>query len=274
MDLRKYGLIVINTSSGKDSQTALDVVAELAYKQQVSDRCITVHADMGPRVEWPGVIDLAHAQTRIYGIPFYAVTKIGTKAVKYGKPTDPSIKGVYPGYVFKDWLAHAEYRGAWPLPGISGNRNLRWCTSDWKRGPINQLIDEMAASMGGTQKRKVRVLSILGIRAEESFGRDKLDVFIPGKYSKRHCLIDIWHPIHKWLEGDVWANIKRSGIAYHPCYDWGMSRCSCIFCIMGSKADLALASKLRPDLAREYCRIERKLGHRFQQARPICDLCR
>ena len=270
MDLRKYDLILISTSSGKDSQTILDVTAELAHRQGVSDRCLSVHADLGPRDEWPGVVDLAAPQSKIYGIPFHRVSKIGTVATRDGTPADggnPEVNYVYPGYVYGDWLAHSEFRGKWP------DVARRWCTSDWKRGPIERFVADVCRSWG-KPRHPYKVLSVIGLRAEESRERSKANPFALDKKQTRLYSQDVWLPIHAWTEGDVWANIRRSGIPHHPCYDWGMSRCSCIFCIMGSKADKALAARLRPDLLREYCRVERKIGHLFTQNHSICDLCR
>jgi hypothetical protein len=43
-----------------------------------------------------------------------------------------------------------------------------------------------------------------------------------------------------------------------------MARLSCTLCILGSRADLLRAARLRSDLAAEYARIEDEIEHRFR----------
>ncbi|WP_312871955.1 phosphoadenosine phosphosulfate reductase domain-containing protein [Amycolatopsis acididurans] len=76
--------------------------------------------------------------------------------------------------------------------------------------------------------------------------------------------VSTWLPIHEWTETEVWQHIRASGVPYHPAYDAGMTRLSCSLCILGSRADLLRAARLRPDLAAEYARIEDEIGHRFR----------
>ncbi|WP_369973611.1 phosphoadenosine phosphosulfate reductase family protein [Prauserella sp. PE36] len=65
-----------------------------------------------------------------------------------------------------------------------------------------------------------------------------------------------WLPIHEWTETEVWQHIRASGVPYHPAYDAGMTRLSCSLYILGNRADLLRAARLRPDLTAEYARIE------------------
>ncbi len=73
-DLTDYDVILINTSGGKDSQTMMRRVYDLACRAGVTDRLFAVHADLG-RVEWEGVPELAKAQAFHYGIPFRVVKR-------------------------------------------------------------------------------------------------------------------------------------------------------------------------------------------------------
>ena len=103
MDLTQYDLIVINTSAGKDSQTMLRLVYQMAQEQGVVDRLVAAHADLG-RMEWPGTRELAERQAAHYGIRFEAI----------GRPQG-------------DILAHVRLNKYWPKP------TTRYCTSDHKR---------------------------------------------------------------------------------------------------------------------------------------------
>ena len=71
--LRDYAWLVVNSSAGKDSQAMLDVVAQQAKSEEVLDRLVVVHADLG-RVEWPGTRELAELQARPYGFRFEVVS--------------------------------------------------------------------------------------------------------------------------------------------------------------------------------------------------------
>ena len=44
-------------------------------------------------------------------------------------------------------------------------------------------------------------------------------------------------------------------------YAAGMSRLSCVFCIMASRADLYTAAQLQPALYRRYVSLEERIGH-------------
>ena len=57
--------------------------------------------------------------------------------------------------------------------------------------------------------------------------------------------------------------IEASGAPYHPAYDLGMPRLSCVFCIFAPKAALILAGKHNPKLLAEYVQVEQEIGHRF-----------
>ena len=150
----------------------------------------------------------------------------------------------------------------------------RWCTSDFKRAPGLKLLTELVSALGLT--RPAKILYVFGFRAQESAGRRK-KVAVPlvrnataSNQTRRH--VWDWYPIHDWSETDVWAAIRASGLEYHWAYDAGMTRLSCSFCILASKADLLLAAFLRPDVALEYLRVEREIGHTFRQDLSMADI--
>src|SRR5580658_9001304 len=76
VNLRDYDIVLINTSAGKDSQAMLDYIVEQARAEDVMDRLVAVHADLG-RIEWKGTRELAEAQAMHYGIRFEVVKKNG-----------------------------------------------------------------------------------------------------------------------------------------------------------------------------------------------------
>lgn len=232
MNLRDYDFIVINSSAGKDSQAMLDYVAILAKEQGVSDRLIVVHADLG-KMEWDGTKALAARQAAHYGIRFEVVRR-----------TQNNL------------LEQVEARGMWPSSAA------RYCTSDHKRGPIGTLFTKLSREAG----RFVRILNCMGMRAQESPKRAKMETFAFDKRNsngKRH--VDTWLPIHTWTVEEVWARIRQSGVEHHRAYDMGMPRLSCVFCIFSPKAALLLAGKHNPELLAEYVAVEKRIDHTFRQ---------
>ena len=242
-DLNSFDWILINTSSGKDSQTMMRFVVARALEAGVSlDRLVAVHADLG-RIEWPGCPELARRQADHYGIELRIEKRTGG-----------------------DLLDYVRRRGKWP------SSKQRFCTSDFKRGPIRRtmtaLVRETEYLEGPTERAiagPVRILNCMGMRAEESPFRAKKQPFeFDPKASNGKREVWNWLPIHDWTTEQVWDDIRQSGVPYHEAYDWGMPRLSCSFCIFAPPAALKIAGARRPDLLSEYVEVERQIGHTFR----------
>ncbi|MEU1313350.1 phosphoadenosine phosphosulfate reductase family protein [Streptomyces cinnamoneus] len=257
--LRAADWILLNSSGGKDSQSMASHVCRLAAKLGLLHRVVIVHSDLGD-VEWGGTRTLAEEQARRLGVRFEVVKaeggdllartvarffKLKAKAEKEAcdEGRDPATAKVAP---------------AWP------SSTARWCTSDLKRGPIRKLMTRLVAELGDLG-RPVRILNCMGQRAAESAPRAKLaavEIDRPASNGKRH--VTTWRPIHSWTDAEVWKEIARSGLPYHEAYDWGMSRLSCSFCVLGCEADVVLAARLRPRKAAQYVAVEKKVGADFK----------
>jgi 3'-phosphoadenosine 5'-phosphosulfate sulfotransferase (PAPS reductase)/FAD synthetase len=242
--LADYDWVVLNTSSGKDSQTAMRRVMLQAERESYpKSQIVGAHADLG-RMEWPGTKELAAQHAAHYDI------RLWTMARPQG-----------------DLLSHVAQRGMWP------SSEARYCTSDHKRGQIRKLFTELAAAHPNWFKfrRKVRILNVMGMRAQESPARAKLKPFTfdtaGSNKTRRH--VDTWLPIHDLTLADVWGDIKASGVPWHPAYNLGMPRLSCIFCIFSPPAALMIAGKHNPDLLNDYVTTEKLTGHTFRKDFPI-----
>lgn len=241
MNLHEYDLVVINSSGGKDSQTALRQTVKLADSQDYPrEQLVVVHADLR-RVEWKDAKKFAKLQAEHYGLRFEWITR---------------EKG--------DLLDQVAARKKWP------DSKNRYCTSDQKRDQIQKVIVKEGRSIA---QDKIRILNVMGMRAEESPARAKKQPFTLNKRSttkSRH--VDDYLIIHAWLETEVWADIRESGVPHHWAYDMGMSRLSCVFCIFASQSDLMIAGRHNKELLKTYVELEEEIGHDFKNGFKIAEI--
>ncbi|MFH8465961.1 phosphoadenosine phosphosulfate reductase family protein [Streptomyces sp. NPDC017991] len=265
--LRAADWILLNSSGGKDSQAMASHVCALAAKLGLLHRIVVVHADLGD-IEWANTRKLAEEQARRLGVRFEVVKAEGGDLLartvarffklKAKAETEAREQGLDP--------AAAKVAPAWP------SSSARWCTSDLKRGPIRKLMTRLVNERGDLG-RPVRILNCLGQRAAESAPRAKLaavEIDRPASNGKRH--VTTWRPVHGWSDVEVWKEIARSGLPYHEAYDWGMSRLSCSFCVLGCEADVVLAARLRPKKADEFVAVEKKVGADFKHGLSMAQI--
>jgi 3'-phosphoadenosine 5'-phosphosulfate sulfotransferase (PAPS reductase)/FAD synthetase len=236
-ELADYDVILVNSSAGKDSQATLDVVGAAARDAGALDRVVVVHADLG-EAEWEGVPELAAEHAAHYGLRFEITSNPETI------------------------LERTARRGAWP------SATIRWCTSDHKRGPIRKVMTRLVSELRDSERvvgRPVRLLNVMGLRAEESAARSRRNPYAPNpSASNGRRQVDDWYPIHAWTVAQVWDRISAAGTRPHPAYQAGMSRLSCRFCVLASRADLVCSARLNPELAQRYATVEAQTGHRFR----------
>ncbi|MES2463550.1 MAG: phosphoadenosine phosphosulfate reductase family protein [Armatimonadota bacterium] len=285
-DLTTYDFIVVNSSAGKDSQAMLDLVCTMADDAGVLARVVVVHADLG-RVEWGGTRELAEAQADRYGVRFVTVWRrqgdLLTQIEGRGKFPGPEtrfctahhktnlVSRVFTKLTAEarsgDLLEQIEERGKFP------DAKNRYCTSDQKRAQVHRLYTALTnqanilADEDTIKNKPVRILSCMGMRADESPARAKKRPLVRNEAAsngRRH--VDDWLPLHRWTEPEVWERIHASRMAdlIHVAYSYGMPRLSCCFCIFAPKAALVIAGKHNPELLAEYVRVEKKIGHTFR----------
>jgi 3'-phosphoadenosine 5'-phosphosulfate sulfotransferase (PAPS reductase)/FAD synthetase len=104
----------------------------------------------------------------------------------------------------------------------------------------------------------------MGLRAEESAQRAKAEIF---KFNARNSKAGRewydWLPIHDMLIDEVWETIAAAGQEPHWAYAEGMTRLSCMFCIMASKDDLRRSAMLNPAAFRDIVETEKKIDQTF-----------
>lgn len=228
-------LFVVNHSGGKDSQAMMIKLLDQVPAAQI----LVVHASLG-EIEWTGALELAERQAAEAGVPF-----IVARAEKS-----------FLDMVERRFAARPEVP-SWPS---AANRQ---CTSDLKRGPIEREIRRYLKARGLSL-----VVNCVGIRAEESADRAKAHVFA---YSARNSKAGRewydWAPIHAMSTAEVFATIAAAGQEPHPAYAAGNERLSCVFCIFGSRGDIARGAKARPELFALYVELEQRTGYTMHMSR-------
>jgi Phosphoadenosine phosphosulfate reductase family len=287
-----YDLFVIHTSGGKDSQTALRRAVAVLGAAGALGRTAALHLWLdrpseegdGPRVEWPQVPELAAEQAARNGLPLadgdgWAVWNAHRGGAPLAGQEQFAGRMHYARRDFEgDLLDDIATRTKRDKVTMRGWPTMwtRYCTSDWKtsvgRAFTEHLCEQIRAERG--LARPVRVLQMMGFRAEESTARANRPAFgfRQGVSAKASRHVWEWLPIHQLTTAQVWADIRESGVPYHPVYDEGMSRLSCRHCILGSAADLATSKRLSPHTAAAYERVEVDLGDAFQQNRPLASI--
>lgn len=252
MDLiRENALVVVSLSGGKDGQAMLiHMVERLKIPTQ---QMVCIHADLD-KSEWEGTADHARSSAERYGIPFL----ICRAQDKQGNN--------------KDLLDYVDQRGQF------FDRSRRYCTSDWKRGPIRRTINAYRSEIGHSSPY---VLNCMGMRAQESTEREKLDPVVfrrdascPAKpfpeildedtRGRKRIFFD-WHPILHFSEEQVFATIAAGGQEPHWAYTKaGARRLSCLICMFSNEQDIRAAvkhSEKGRDYARRIIEIEDKHDH-------------
>jgi 3'-phosphoadenosine 5'-phosphosulfate sulfotransferase (PAPS reductase)/FAD synthetase len=191
-------------------------------------------------VEWEGTRELAHQHAEHYGLRFAVVRRPGGDLLDAVRQRHRRLAEQGKGHV-----------PAWMSP------RARYCTSDFKRGPVRTLFTRLAreSQLG----RRVRILNCLGLRAEESPARSKLLPFrLDRRASNGRRTVLAWLPIFRWGTRQVWDRISSVGTRHHPAYDLGMPRLSCVFCVFAPKGALVLAGRHNRSLLDEYVKVEQE----------------
>jgi 3'-phosphoadenosine 5'-phosphosulfate sulfotransferase (PAPS reductase)/FAD synthetase len=156
-------------------------------------------------------------------------------------------------------------------PATTPNLKSRWCTSEAK-------IDVAESQLRAREDlRGKRILYCSGERAEESANRATYSERefsgdfimatgeIKGLHGSHGRHVEVWRPLLRWCELDVWAIIRNHGIQAHPAYALGFSRLSCMTCIFGNKDQWASIRRLDPARFEQFAATEEALVERQEK---------
>lgn len=136
------------------------------------------------------------------------------------------------------------YRAGFPA------RMQRWCTRELKLEPLRAYHDRIE------EEEDVETLCVVGVRAEESEARAKMDVLADEPPGKRSWGGWIWRPILSWTVEDVLAIHHRHDIPVNPLYQRGHDRVGCYPCIYARKEEIRLVAEHAPERIDEIRALE------------------
>lgn len=219
--------VAYSLSGGKDSVSIAHATDRLLDSLgHPRDRRIAIHADLG-RIEWKSTPDTVERTAAAIGVPLVVVRrKAGDLISRWERRFE---------------LGRERYAAleTYHLTGPWSSASNRFCTAELKTQVI---LPELLR-----QWRKTTILSIVGIRREESLRRRLTPI------SKREGKpwvraggggILTWHPGVDILEPQVFAYIEREGLPLAEAYPLGSSRFGCTFCVLGAAKDLAVAARV------------------------------
>src|SRR5712692_782295 len=148
--------------------------------------------------------------------------------------------------------------------------SMKFCTSEMKTSIIcRELVERF---------KKQTIVSVTGIRADESATRAKMPLLLPQTklLSKTFETTGFnYHPIHSWTKQEVFDYHQVCQFPTHEAYwKWHMSRVSCIFCIFASIGDMMAACRNpeHHELYREMVWLEIISAFSFQPERWLGDI--
>jgi 3'-phosphoadenosine 5'-phosphosulfate sulfotransferase (PAPS reductase)/FAD synthetase len=253
--LSREAVCALATSGGKDSGAV--ATATVRYLDEIGHTGprVLIHADLG-RVEWRDSLPSCERLAAKLGLELIVVRRQDVDLLARWQ---------------RRWTSNLRRYAAlecvtlilpWSTP------SLRFCTSEYK---TNKLASELKKRFPDRE-----IVNVTGIRREESRNRAKMPVWALDKKLTRKGLMGMtWNPIIEWRLDEVLQEISDAGLDLHQAYvDYGLSRASCMYCVMSSLADLvaAAAAGESHDLYVQMVELEAESGFAFQGNRWLADI--
>lgn len=248
-------VVACGVSGGKDGAAA--AIATARHLDAIGHKGprLLIHSDLG-EVEWKDSLSACERLAQHLGWELLVVRRAaGDMLARWNTRWTNNVMR------YQD-LSCVKLILPWSTP------SMRFCTSELKTQVLTSALKKRFPGQ--------RIVSVAGIRREESAARSKMPVSITcTKLSQRGAAGVNWHPIIDYQLADVLTIIGSEGLDLHEAYTrWGMSRVSCAFCIMSSIADLLAASSCPDnfDLLRKMVGLEVRSTFAFQGDRWLGDV--
>jgi 3'-phosphoadenosine 5'-phosphosulfate sulfotransferase (PAPS reductase)/FAD synthetase len=224
--LARNAVVAIGVSGGKDSNATAIATAEYLKRIGHKGPKVLIHAHLG-RIEWRDSYPNCERLAERLGWSLMVVSR------KKGDMIDRWVER------WANNVNRYARLGCVSLISPWSSSQWRFCTSELKTAVICQAL---------TSKYKGReIISVTGIRRSESDGRKDAPI------SKRNELLDRkgkgttgvnWNNIALWTLDEVFEYLELRNMPLHQAYtEYGTSRVSCCYCVLGAQPDLHKATK-------------------------------
>jgi 3'-phosphoadenosine 5'-phosphosulfate sulfotransferase (PAPS reductase)/FAD synthetase len=249
-------VVAFSISGGKDSTAALQGATELLDQLgHPPERRIAIHADLG-RAEWRSTPSTVEAVARRFNLKLIVV--------RHGKHDMVSRWEAR----FEEGKRRYINLEVFNLIGPWSSASLRFCTSELKQQVIARQLQKMFPGQ--------QVISVVGIRREESTNRAQAPIYKPEPRWARNDGFSMltWHPALDWKADEVFYRHHAFGLPLHEAYTaYGVSRLSCAFCVLASRGDLAASARAPGNLSllHHLVDLEARSTFSFQPNRWLAD---
>lgn len=240
--LDQHAPVCLGVSGGKDSHaTAWELAKHLRHYQGPK---LLIHADLGA-VEWTDSLPACQRLADSIGWELIVTKRAaGGMMERWESRWQSSIRRYLE-------LSTVALVLPWSTP------SMRFCTSELKVDPITSTIRKRFG--------KTPVLSVTGVRAQESANRARQPIHAPAAKLPKGSLT--WRPLLHFDLMQVWESIAESGVPAHEAYAmFGSSRVSCRFCMLAAEPDLiaSLMDVRSHEIYRRMCELELTSAFSFQ----------
>lgn len=221
--LNRNAVVAVGVSGGKDSvAVALAVARHLDDIGHTGPRLL-IHSDLG-RVEWKDSLAACERLAARLGWELVVVKRnAGDMLARWQGRWQANLRRYAELECVKLILP-------WSTP------SMRFCTSELKTAIITSALRKRYPGLD--------ILNVTGIRRQESSNRAKMPVAAPMTGLQRKNTTGFsWNAIIEWPLEHVLQEIADAGLALHEAYTlYGVSRVSCVWCIMSAWTDLVAAT--------------------------------
>lgn len=226
---RWKGKVYVSFSGGKDSTVLLHLVRTL-FPDVPGVFCdtgleypeIRKFAKDTPNVEVVRPRKMFHAIIREYGYPVISkeqasyLHEVRTARARGTQGwVNQRLYGIRPDGTRTKYCVAKKWRHLADAPFMVSDKCCTWL----KKEPMRRYAKQSGCA------------PILGMMASESILRK--NQYLRHGCNAFHLREPMSRPMAFWTDDDVWAYIRREGLAYSPIYDLGYDRTGCMFCCFG-----------------------------------------
>lgn len=247
--------VCVGVSGGKDSSAVAIRLNDYLNEMGHTGPRLLIHADLGV-VEWKDSLPVCRKLAVRLGWELVVVQRAaGDMMDRWEKRWRNNVERY-------ENLSCVRLILPWSTP------SMRFCTSELKTAVICSHLKKLFPNQS--------ILSVTGIRHAESRARSKMSCSqVQPKLSKKGVTGINWNPIIEWPTEDVYSFLDERNEPLHEAYTiYGLTRVSCVWCIMSSIPDMLAAATCRDndDLYRRMVELEITSTFAFQGSRWLGDV--